>query len=136
MLVGEYLRRSWVDVDTLGSQDGWAFVDTAAVTGLVRGLVCVMFGAAPVGARVFLFWEPSQLLKLHFGTPLVSDGPSVIVSVSVVFCCLLSPASNGPTLCSVLTEKEIVELLSRSQQEDDIIERRSTQSALRLRAGT
>ena len=113
-----------------------AFVATAAVTSLVRGPVCDMFGAAPVGARVFLFWEPSRLLKLHFGTPLVSDGPSVIVSVLVVFCCLLYPASNGPTPCNVFTQKEIVEIVSRSQQKDDFIERRSTRSALRLRAGT
>ena len=84
----------------------------------------------------------------YFGTVLVvkvafwdtlgerRNGPSVIVSASVVFCCLLSPAGNGLTPCSVLTEKEIVELVSRSQQDDDFIERRSTRSALRLRAET
>ena len=57
MFVGGRLGRAWVDVDTLGSQDGWAFMGAAAVTGLVRGPVCVMFDAALVGARVFLFWD-------------------------------------------------------------------------------
>ena len=37
----------------------------AAVTGLVKGLMYVMLGAKPVGARIFLFWKTSRLL-LHF----------------------------------------------------------------------
>lgn len=104
-----------------------------AVTRLVKGLMYVMFGATPVALGISILGNVS-LVYIALGTPLVGDGRFVVVNVLVVFCCLLSPAGNGPTPCSVLTLKEIFEFVSRSQREDDFIERKNTHWAVWLRA--
>ena len=55
-----FLGYDSIEIDRLGSRDGWAVMGAVVVTGSAKGPVYVMFGATSVGALVFLFWETSR----------------------------------------------------------------------------